>query len=317
MDNQNVNPNVNPNPGAKPNYDIHVMPDKFYINQPPKKKSKWWLILLIVLIVIIIILGGVYFLSQRVTAPTVNVNTNVANENVNMPDVNLNENLNEAPLNLNEADLLNLNENTNIAPVFNETTEVGVTLESSADADKDGLTDVEEELYQTEVNKPDTDLDGYLDGAEVVDGYNPKQASGAKLADSGLVNLYTNNLLKYTVLYLSSWLAKPVDSSLQSVIFQSANGEYLQVLVENNDQKLGVLEWFLTQSPSSDPNKLKPFTSKSGLVGIISEDGLTYYLAPAEDTSKIYVVTYNVGTKTELNFLTTFKMMINSLTLQP
>lgn len=41
------------------------------------------------------------------------------------------------------------------------------------DFDEDGLTKQEEETYGTDPENPDTDSDGYLDGAEVSAGYNP------------------------------------------------------------------------------------------------------------------------------------------------
>lgn len=45
---------------------------------------------------------------------------------------------------------------------------------SDVDSDNDGLNNYDETLqYKTDPNKPDTDGDGYLDGAEVKGGYNP------------------------------------------------------------------------------------------------------------------------------------------------
>ncbi len=45
--------------------------------------------------------------------------------------------------------------------------------QSKIDSDNDGLTDDEERIYGTDINNPDTDGDGYLDGQEVKNGYNP------------------------------------------------------------------------------------------------------------------------------------------------
>jgi hypothetical protein len=53
------------------------------------------------------------------------------------------------------------------------------TIDKLKDSDSDGLSDWEEEnIYFTDLNNPDTDGDGYLDGIEVQGGYNPK-GSGA------------------------------------------------------------------------------------------------------------------------------------------
>lgn len=49
------------------------------------------------------------------------------------------------------------------------------------DPDHDGLNNAEERLYGTDPNNPDTDGDGYSDGEEVKNGYNPL---GAGMLDS-------------------------------------------------------------------------------------------------------------------------------------
>ena len=49
------------------------------------------------------------------------------------------------------------------------------------DSDKDGLSDALEDVYKTDKNNPDTDGDGYLDGNEVENGYDPLVPGSAKL----------------------------------------------------------------------------------------------------------------------------------------
>ncbi len=55
------------------------------------------------------------------------------------------------------------------------------------DSDKDGLSDLEERLYHTNPNNPDTDGDGYKDGEEVKNGYDPasKLSGGTQASSSG------------------------------------------------------------------------------------------------------------------------------------
>ena len=50
-----------------------------------------------------------------------------------------------------------------------------------SDSDKDGLSDNLEDYYDTDVNNPDTDGDGYTDGQEIENGYDPLIAGDAKL----------------------------------------------------------------------------------------------------------------------------------------
>ncbi|MDD5589546.1 MAG: hypothetical protein PHQ47_00015 [Candidatus Portnoybacteria bacterium] len=59
----------------------------------------------------------------------------------------------------------------------------GLKQDPNADDDGDGLKNWEEENYRTDKNKDDTDGDGYLDGEEVLAGYDPaKKAPGDELA---------------------------------------------------------------------------------------------------------------------------------------
>ncbi len=48
------------------------------------------------------------------------------------------------------------------------------SVDFSKDSDNDGLADELEKIYGTDLNNPDTDGDGFKDGEEVKNGYNPK-----------------------------------------------------------------------------------------------------------------------------------------------
>lgn len=50
----------------------------------------------------------------------------------------------------------------------------GGSVDFSKDSDNDGLADELEKIYGTDLNNPDTDGDGFKDGEEVKNGYNPK-----------------------------------------------------------------------------------------------------------------------------------------------
>ena len=49
-------------------------------------------------------------------------------------------------------------------------------LKNGKDTDKDGLSDYDEiNVYKTNLNNPDSDGDGYLDGEEAKNGYSPTE----------------------------------------------------------------------------------------------------------------------------------------------
>lgn len=66
---------------------------------------------------------------------------------------------------------------------------------SEADSDSDGLNDEMEIALHTDLTNPDTDFDGYLDGDEVVHGYNPFAGPNSRdVARSVVVNRTTQTL---------------------------------------------------------------------------------------------------------------------------
>ena len=177
------------------------------------------------------------------------------------------------------------------------------------DTDNDGLTTLEEAIYTTDSNKPDTDDDGFADGLEVENLYNPLGFKPVKLVDSGKVKEYVNPTYQYSILGPATWPVQSLDNNNEQVIFSSDTGEFIEIIVEDNPLKLSVQDWYLGQSPGVTVDQLKTVTTKDKITGILSPDGLAVYL-PFED--RIFVIYYNIGLKTEVNFETTFKMMINS-----
>jgi len=312
-------------------YEIRVMPPKFHQYLQVKKSglTKWLLLGLVAVALLVAIgLGIYYFLqfqkSQNLNEPVIpainqNINTvaniNQPEINTNTDEVNANTNVNaevnanaNANTNTNETNI-NLNSNINTAPAE-------ISYFSSQDADNDSLTDVEEDLYTTEKRKPDTDNDGYIDGQEIINNFNPKAAGAAYLSNSGLVNTYINPNYNYEVLYLKDWLARPTSESTAEVVFQSATGEYIQITVEENSNGQDLVEWFVAKNSLADVGTLQRQTLKSGLEALISADKLTYYLIETEKKDRVYIISYNIGNKTSVNFLTTFSMMINSFKLR-
>ncbi len=310
-------------------YEIRVMPPKFhqYLVKSGGGLPKWLIFGLIGFVVVVGLGIGAYYLlissrppSQPPTGTNTNqpaVNTNQANTNTNANEninVNVNENVNaneNTDVNVNE----NVNANTNANTNINQPSETDLNYFSSQDSDRDGLTDVEEKLYGTEIRRPDTDADGFVDGQEIINGFNPKAAGSSLLKNSGLVNTYSNPIFNYQILYLATWVARPTDQSLQEIIFQSATGERVVVMVEDNPDNLGLAEWYLQQSQLSNISDLETETTRKGYQALISPDKLTYYLVDQQDLSTVYIINYQIDNKTSINFLTTFEMMVNSFEL--
>ncbi|MBI4599556.1 hypothetical protein HY732_01395 [Candidatus Uhrbacteria bacterium] len=183
------------------------------------------------------------------------------------------------------------------------------------DEDQDGLTDAEERLYGTGEAKSDTDGDGFSDGNEIKNLFDPVKAE-VRLDVSGLVNSYINQTFKYSLLYPSSWVAKANDRTDREVMISSASGEFFTISVEDNPNKLSPVDWYTTvASPGADSSRLQTF-SHDTWSGVMTEDSLTVFLTRNEkDPQKqglLTVIKYNLNTKNELSFMTTFQMMLRS-----
>ena len=195
-----------------------------------------------------------------------------------------------------------------------------ISYVDSVDSDKDGLTDVEEKtVYHTDPNKTDTDGDGYLDGQEVKNLYDPTKPGTARLETSGLVQKYTNPSFGYSVMYPTSWVVKAIDTSNKEVLFTSATSEFFSLAVEDNATKLMPAMWYSQiKSPGADTSKLQSI-STAQYTGVMTEDGLAAYFALWDGKNvtspTIYAVTYqpSSSSKNEVNFRTTFQMFLKSL----
>lgn len=336
---------------SNPNVEVHTMPDKFISSSPsyptgggdqpmgkPKKSKASWIIIAVIIIAVLAILGGAGFLiytnlpsdetQQVVDQGQVNANANVnavanANANTNKnanansnANKNSNENENENSNN-NENENANTNDNENTNSNSNSNTNANTNtsaeVEMAEDEDIDGLTLEEEKLYGTEIDKPDTDKDGFKDGSEIINGYNP--AGEGTLAESDLVETYDNQDYDYTIAYPAQWMADTIAEEPENVIFNSNDlssaGEFIEVIVETNPYGFKALDWYLEQNQDVAATQLEE-VEVNNLEGVLSVDGYTVYFA---DDDYIYAITYSYGSKKEVNFISTFEMMYKSFKL--
>lgn len=185
------------------------------------------------------------------------------------------------------------------------------TPQSSQDYDGDGLTDVEEETYSTQVDKPDTDQDGYLDGNELGSLYSPIKPK-QKLETSGLVKKYANSKFGYMIFYPAVWNQEELDSNGETVMFTSETTEFIEVIVQENLTGINnIRAWYLGQIQGTDPSKISNIMV-GNLVGVRSSDKMNIYFMK---DNLIYTLSYNINLKETANFMKTFEMMVKSFKL--
>lgn len=308
---------------------------------PGGKKKKIWIILGIVITLVLLgLIGVVAYVfqksSQEPAQPTAEQTQNTQNQqptnennqpnennasivennasnaiplNTEIPPVNedlqndINNGLFENNANSNE----NVNdENTNSAGTPPDFSNIGDTT----DTDQDALTDEEEKnVYGTGEKRPDTDGDGYIDGTEIKNLYSPNKENET-LLKSGLVIEEKNKDFGWSIYYPAQWLVEPLDSTNSEVLFtpDKVDTEFVEVIVQDNPEGLTAAEWYADQYENFDPNSIKD-VKIGGLNGIQTTDGFTYYLA---DDTHIVGIIYNVGNSEDVNFRTTFTMMVDS-----
>ncbi len=73
---------------------------------------------------------------------------------------------------------------------------LGVQMVHAApiDTDGDGLVDVQELKFKTDINNPDTDGDGFVDGLEIARSFDPLSKEPKKLTKNILINLQKQEL---------------------------------------------------------------------------------------------------------------------------
>lgn len=333
-------------PPVPPQAKVFTMPEKFRSVGGGGSKSggsgntkRLMIILIVVVVVAGLTVGGLYVfnnvlkkntnndnanlvvntvgnqnLNSGANTNTVNtntVNTNATNDNTNV--ANTNDNTNTAS-NTNTV----TNANTNTTTNTNTSTVISGPLPSSADTDVDGLTDIEEVVYGTDPAKPDTDGDSFIDGkkaetagtiGELFNGYNP--AGTGRLEGSTLVKRQENSTQVYSILVPTPWSAVTDSSGGLLISPSQSTGELFQVRLDTNPNKLSPTDWYLAANPAAKADELTPITVNA-LEGIYSEDQSTVYFF--HDT-KVYLIQYSTGTLTQVNYRTTFDMMVRSFKL--
>lgn len=181
-------------------------------------------------------------------------------------------------------------------------------LGSGPDTDRDGLTDEEERVYGSDPTRPDSDADSFPDGLELVNLYNPTLPPPARLATSSLITVYNNPSFGYALFAPSGFLVRATDQTNRDVLFTSTTGEFIEVSVHENSERVNTETWFRRQFPDEPIGRLRQW-SVNGTTAIWSADGTNLYLAYQD---KLFVLSYNVGGLERLNFKSTFEMMARS-----
>lgn len=175
------------------------------------------------------------------------------------------------------------------------------------DTDSDGLTDVEELLYHTSSRLPDSDRDGFLDGNEVFNVYDPNAVSPASLQDSLIME--TLKVKDFVLLYPKVWTKKSSETE-ENTVFVVPSGETITLGFETKVSNLSLVDWFSGTTVNAGEIKVSEGKIKSGFSALFTEDQMTVYVDLGE---WVAIFSYQNTVKATVDYLQTFEMMMNSL----
>ncbi len=179
------------------------------------------------------------------------------------------------------------------------------------DTDGDGLTDDEEVVMRTIVTEIDTDQDGYLDLAEIKSGYNPIGAG--RLEESSSLAVHQDTISKFSILYPASWTKQSLNNGY-TLIISAPDNSLFQVSVQDNPHNQAIADWY-AETFSSEIDTYGRFKNGNGWEGVMSKDGINFYLTDSKKQN-IYAVSYIPVIGTRLAYLNIYQMMIDTFRVQ-
>ena len=180
----------------------------------------------------------------------------------------------------------------------------------ASDFDSDALTDLEEDIYGTDQSIFDTDKDGYSDGQEVLNLFNPKGTDPVRLAESGLVREFTHPRDTYRLYYPIAWQVGSVDAQSNTMLFTAVNGDYIEVRVfaKNNGEDFPI--WFNRVAKNEKITDLQIASNNCKTSYYKRKDGLVMYV---DMSSQVLMVIYHPLVNAPINYRTTLQMIMESV----
>lgn len=184
-----------------------------------------------------------------------------------------------------------------------------ISYTSGLDDDSDSLTNSEEIIFQTDPEVWDTDSDGYYDGREVANLYNPKGIAPQKIIDSGLVREYINSLYQYRFYYPASWRVDAVTNDLKDILLSADTGDYIEIRVFPKENNQTFQDWFTATLPQESFSSLSSLENRFKVPFYKHKNSQAGFF---ETPSAIYSVVYFYGEEEKNAFPHVMEVVLQS-----
>src|SRR3989338_340323 len=214
---------------------IHVMPQRFYLT--PRHKANRTFVIMGILVIVVGLLVAVVLAMWKFGPLPGNVPTGTPTP-TGVPAAVQSPTPTETPVSPTPV--------PTPEPTATPAPEPTPTVSGASDEDSDGLTLNEERLYGTSPSNPDTDSDGYKDGAEVQSGYSPVTAGKTLVDDGAFKKISTSMGFQLTI--PDSWLGQEnTEAAITTFQIDSRFGEYVRATRLINNDRLDLAAWVSRQ----------------------------------------------------------------------
>lgn len=169
-----------------------------------------------------------------------------------------------------------------------------IRVDVTDDLDFDDLTNEEEAVLGTDPGIWDSDDDGYFDGQEVQNLYNPNGFAPVEIIDSSVVSEYVSSEFGYQVYYPSAWDIAAVTTDEREVLISNITGDYIAIYSRELEDKVTITDWIIAFAKEQKITDITSFTNRFDTEGFKRKDGLVGYFL---DDNIIYVIVYYPDTR--------------------
>ncbi len=182
------------------------------------------------------------------------------------------------------------------------------------DQDADDLSAEEELIFGTNSNDEDTDNDGYKDGTEIVNLYNPLLSNQA-LIHSSLIVQYSNQTVKYVLLKPKNWLSQAVEANDLEIMFtpDSGTGDFMNISAEVAAANQTLQAWAQSKAGTNTLSALS--LGKDAKITALEMQDSDEHTVFAKVNNHFIKFSYHIDTAGSPYFANTFLMMLNSFSL--